>query len=905
MKTFSDDVQVFRGNQPLRTEEVKDVIPDIGFIPPGNKRPPNVPRIISPALNYATSKTIGRGAFMPAEYDLSEVGRVEDTESYVRQSFSKKLALMFKEGYTFIGKNPKTIRYIKTRFAQIARATQLPTLEFMRLIGSSLVKKSNAFIVKVRDEDASGGRIRKDPNTGDDIPPIAGYFSMPAETVEFSASDNILIMYRQRTPIGQMRQFLPEDVVHFYFDRKDGFFYGTPTIIPVLDDIRALRKIEENIELLVYQYLFPLYQFQVGTTEIPAGIDEHGNREVDVMRREIQFMPSEGAIVTTERHKVTSLGAEGRALKADGYLEHFKKRVIAGLGLSSVDLGDADSSNRSTADNMSRNLVDSVKDFQQVFEYFFNDNIVNELLLESTFGPEVLDEENIVRMKFKEIDIDTQIKKECHYADQFNKNLINWEEGRMAIGLEPIQLPSLEEIASDEDLSQKYPEWYHTFFKLFKEPELLIMATKEPYSPLAMANTRNPSTELRKGDVDESFEKQKEIFKQQAQMKMQQRGGKAKDAFLSERFAEVQQGIASYVSIKQVLDHGWVNQLIRTSITPTIDYMIAAQMASFKQGYSEHGDAYSTKFLDACRLARIHFRERAENYINKLIEDINGTLKRNISEDLPVEEIVSRTQIVFDTLKFRANFIEDVEMRKAQEAGSSLALRDQGNRYLEVTKTEKCDEGCKTCNSKRGSLLDTANMSLEDVPPYHSGCTCGLKISEGGELITNATPATPDDPREFKRTYGFETTPQCLDAEATKIRQKNPDWSASQVTAEAARICKSKRMENAPEKRDVGTGETKDAQTPPPPGPGGPQPLDPSNPPWPPDTEVDKKVGEAQRAMPANIQCPKCGYNAERKKNSADKYHCDRCNVTFRRAWTRRYPGDPSEEQMATSNPYV
>jgi len=42
------------------------------------------------------------------------------------------------------------------------------------------------------------------------------------------------------------------------------------------------------------------------------------------MRREIQFMPSEGAIVTTERHKVTSLGAEGRALKADGYLEHLK-----------------------------------------------------------------------------------------------------------------------------------------------------------------------------------------------------------------------------------------------------------------------------------------------------------------------------------------------------------------------------------------------------------------------------------------------------------------------------------------------------------------------------------------------------------------------------------------------------
>jgi len=100
---------------------------------------------------------------MPAEYDLSEIGRIEDTESMVRQSFGKKLALMFKEGFTFIGKNPKTVKYIKTRFAQIARATQLPTLEMMRLIGSSLIRKSNAFLIKVRDEDASSGKIRKDP----------------------------------------------------------------------------------------------------------------------------------------------------------------------------------------------------------------------------------------------------------------------------------------------------------------------------------------------------------------------------------------------------------------------------------------------------------------------------------------------------------------------------------------------------------------------------------------------------------------------------------------------------------------------------------------------------------------------------------------------------------------------
>jgi TATA-box binding protein (TBP) (component of TFIID and TFIIIB) len=59
--------------------------------------------------------------------------------------------------------------------------------------------------------------------------------------------------------------------------------------------------------------------------------------------------------------------------------------------------------NRATSDNMSRNLVDSVKDIQRVLESQFTDFVINELLLESNFGSDVLSEKTAVKLKFKEI----------------------------------------------------------------------------------------------------------------------------------------------------------------------------------------------------------------------------------------------------------------------------------------------------------------------------------------------------------------------------------------------------------------------------------------------------------------------------------------------------------------------
>jgi len=293
------------------------------------------------ALSYVSSRTITYGGeFLPPEYDLAEVGVVEDVESIVRQANRKKIALMYKEGYDFVGKNLTNIQYIKERLHQISIASDIPTAELLRGIGTSLIRLSNAFLLKVRNTKSSGGSIRTTPE-GKKLNPVAGYFHLPAETMRMKVNQRTgeIIKWRQEMPDGRYIDYNPDDIVHFYIHRKDGFIFGTPDLVPVIDDIRALRKIEENVELLIYQHIFPLFHYTVGTETAPAGYTEDGTKEIDAVKDEIQYMPSEGGIVTPERHKIELIGSEGRALRAESYLQHFKMRVIAGLGISEMDLG--------------------------------------------------------------------------------------------------------------------------------------------------------------------------------------------------------------------------------------------------------------------------------------------------------------------------------------------------------------------------------------------------------------------------------------------------------------------------------------------------------------------------------------------------------------------------------------
>jgi hypothetical protein len=244
------------------------------------------------------------------------------------------------------------------------------------------------------------------------------------------------------TPDGRRKEFPVTDVFHFYFDRDPGFLFGKPGLVPVYDDIRALRRIEEYSEIIIYKHAFPLIQYIVGTESKPATlIPGTDKREIDVVKAEIERMPPEALFVTPERHKIEVFGAKNFAMDLLPQLEYYKKRMFSGLGVSSVDMGEADTSNKATADNMSRAMVDDVKDYQLIFAEFMTYYLVTELLLESGFarqGGDILSEENMVNFRFEEIDLEAQIKVENHKLNMYQGNGITESEFRAETGRDPI-----------------------------------------------------------------------------------------------------------------------------------------------------------------------------------------------------------------------------------------------------------------------------------------------------------------------------------------------------------------------------------------------------------------------------------------------------------------------------------
>jgi hypothetical protein len=744
------------------------------------QKPQQIPPVKDPTYNYNSTfenGRRGRTSFNPPEYNIAEIGRVSDVDGYVARSFDKKLSLMFKEGWALLGKNPRTVKYVKIRLAQIANAGRMPTDSLFRKIGDGLIRKSNTFLIKVRKMKASGGKIRSLPGRKKSVEPIAAYFVPPAETLEFRMRGNEVAQWRQKMPYGQEKPFSIDNVSHMHYNKKDGFIFGTPTILPVIDDVRALRKIEENIELLVYQHLFPLFQWKVGTKEAPASVTEAGDREVDVVRKEIQYLPTEGGIVTTERHEINAIGAEGRALRAEGYLTHFKRRVFSGLDMSPVDFGESESSNRSTAEQLSQNLIDRVKDFQRVMEGFVNELIIKELLLESNFNFDVLDEENVVRFKFKEIDLELQIKKDSHYADLFSKNTIGLNEARMGMEREVILLPTPDEIDNGQDGPERYPEFYEFFWNLIERPKALIQAVDEPFSNPAKAAAA----------VRKEKEEELSVKRAQAAKKTTVKSMVVRDAFLVKRYKDTKAQIIDYISKKGETDVEFISQLIRSSLSPVIEKMNSEQISVFRKGYIQFSESRGPVYIQNVSVARNRFRERAEFYINKLIRDIANSLRRNVD---PEENVPSAVESVFDSFKFRSEFIEDVEIRKAFSYGRVIGMRTAG---IEQSTIEDRGESCDMCQEHIGEIIENRNIVLSDVPPFHSSCDCYLKSYIAKADISDSIEENSDcDKNIIRDKKNSARMNNCIQRMILKLKRDNPGLSYSDLKGFAKAVCMGK-----------------------------------------------------------------------------------------------------------------
>jgi hypothetical protein len=643
------------------------------------------PNISTPVQHYGA-----RILYSRPEYNMLEIGVIEDVEAIVRQAFQKKAALMFKEGEKFAGKNKETINYIKARLQQVEFASGGSWRNLLRETGYALISRSNYFWVKVRNKDASGGR-----SIGN-VAPVAAYFGMGPEDVTFKRDDKgRIVKYRQERN-GIIKEWSPRDIIHFYAYKKPGFSFGTPSITPVKDDIRALRRIEENVELLIYQTLFPIFQYKVGTESKPAGdvrlADGTLISEVDYVRGQIENMPAEGGIVTPERHTIEYIGAEKHALKAREYLDYFKQRVISGLGISSVDIGDGDTANRATADSMSRSLVDSVKDYQDILEDFIDKEVIQELLLESTFSYDVLSEENIVKFKFKEVDIEQQMKENVNAQVLYNGNIITVDEARQVAGKEPM--------SAEDEAGMYHARVTMTSLQAQVDGQIQAASMKADASVGQAKSMSRPTNQYGTKTGPQASRKDYYI----------------KDNVAVDTTRLLRSDILDHVEGRQI-DKSWIGVMTGMAKKTITDKYTKITAAAFAQGARDArlsdeqvGKLIITDFPEV--------RTYTTSYVDKFFKDIAGRVVRTIdklqAQGRSNKDISKEVAEVIDSIRYRAEFIDRTERIRAYNYGKALALSSLGYKKAGISR----DSECETCKDL-GYEISLEGFSLDSIPPFH------------------------------------------------------------------------------------------------------------------------------------------------------------------------------------------
>lgn len=388
--------------------------------------------IVREATAPGATRAYIEGPYVGPQHDLKEVLKLQDIESYFQVSIQRHVDLIMKNGFSLKGRNPETVAWVKRRIAEIEVMSGQPFTDIVREITRNLVSMGNAHLVFNRDrERASGAKIRM---WNRDLEPIANVSVPNSAYVKVRQNKN----GRPNTWVQQSREgnerktWAYYDVAHFSYNRKSGYIFGTPFVIPVLEDIRALRKTEMMAEHVGHKHAFPTLHMKVGTDEWPADkvIDPMSGQavfETSLARQLLEDVSQEGFIATSHRYELEVIGTGEKVMDLKPYIDHYRDRVLAGLRLSKLDVGEGDTANRGTASHLSQILVDACQEFQNVISETMKQKFLDLLVLEGGFH---LLPENEVSMSWPPIDAESARSHQNHGLNLYLSNAITRAEFR-------------------------------------------------------------------------------------------------------------------------------------------------------------------------------------------------------------------------------------------------------------------------------------------------------------------------------------------------------------------------------------------------------------------------------------------------------------------------------------------
>lgn len=669
----------------------------------------NIKNFIVKAVGFSGDGS-NSGDFSPPSFDLNEIKTAALSDSYINVALRKYSQLVFKAGYSVVSDNDNAADYIESRLRMMSFTTNTPVDILFQQIIEDLLQYSNAFLVKSRVDPNQLGGIQAQGVL--DKKPVGGYFRIDPTTIQIKTDKNGTVQQYQQEVGSQSAKFKSTDVIHFYSNKSGGDVFGTPDIIPALEDVKLLRKIEGNVLDLIYRFAIPIYQMKVGIPE--AGLMAT-DKEIKDAKSEIEKLASDGIIVTNERTDFKTIGAEGQAIDVSSYLQYFEKRVFSALTLSEAMMGRGGA--KQDADSMEEQVHDKVKYIQRIFSVFVENFIFNELLLEGGFNP-IVNESDIVRFQFNEISLDTKVKMETHAINQFQGNGISFAEMRKQLGLK----------SDNVDESTLYANMIQQ-----KNALELINAkmnnsgsstnnTKDNNSKSANTGTSGPDKEQKvKGTADNIIQpanqhgKSSVNIKESYSKKTQQNIEKYKKNFSSvyKKYETARNDTCEHnVEIVSIL------ALTRDSIGK--DLKIKIEQEASKGALKALKDIKPKDRTLNNKIIIKELEQKVDTVLNGIFKDIEKRLKH--------AETKEEKQSAFDAIEYRLRFLAE-----------EIVLKSYWFAYIKTCNQFNVPEVYVMFHSGkenddsigRSSIVKTNSFTLDDIPPYNAYCSCKISMKGG------------------------------------------------------------------------------------------------------------------------------------------------------------------------------
>ena len=700
-------------------------------------------------IGYQLSNAMGGGrdSFEQPDVDFTQISNAIRTDSYIMQAVMRYTELIFKSGYILKAKNEQALEYLKTRLNMMAIATEIPTDELWRMIGQDIVRYSNCFLVKSRDKKGTGlpPGIQAQP-----VPPakapVSGYFRLPPQTVQISRDQNGTIKkYRQEVQ-GEDKpiDFRPEDVIHIKVNAPSGKAFGDPFLASVLDDVRMLRKIEEHTTLMLYRHIFPLLTYTIGIADRPGM--QATDEELEEFRAVIEDMPTDGAIVLPERHKVEAVKIEEIDVKP--YLEYFENRVFSGLGLSQVDYGRGDTANRNTADAMTGIKADRVKGWQQEIATQITYKILEELLVEGGFDP-IVNPDFRIEFEFHEIELERKIAKETHEIFKFNNNAQTWEETRQKIGMDPV--------ADESRLHYQMIGMSLAEHNASLNPSNEADNKNQPENQNGKRSGPKRSTEsiheqyfnnkmqLPLYNISSQYQKVNDLKTIDMQEKVFDRTHVTFSSLTKELlflYRQIEQDTISELKRQQKRKSSQAPNAksllssMNLGRKKIIQHIQQKAIQIFNEGIDlAKEDAKESRYPKMnTDIAKQTIKAFIEESVDRLKDQLITLIQKKLNETKEDQDQILAVRNAFQSLRFKNQLISKSILARSYNYGYALTLINYDYSEARVLVDE---EACQTCKQHENDIIALQQLSSLDevavfykIPPWHPNCECEVKASK-------------------------------------------------------------------------------------------------------------------------------------------------------------------------------